>query len=330
MKNFEEIPRIEITHAPTPLELAPRLSQALGCQLYIKRDDCTGLAGGGNKTRKLEYLIADAQRSGADTLVTVGGLQSNHARQTAAAAAKFGFACELILEEVAGTPEVDYYSNGNLLLDSLLGARIHRIEAGEDGNVHAASLLEKLSAEGRKPYLIPLGGSNATGSFGYVRCALELVQQLRERSLHIDQIVLASGSAGTQAGLLAGLIVADVDIPVLGISVSRSTEVQRDLVHKLLLQVLAALELDAGMAQARVVTNGNYFGAGYGIATPAMIDAVKRCAQLEGLLLDPVYTGKAMAGFIDLCERGSIPAGSNQLFLHSGGNPGLYAYREVF
>ena len=316
MKNFEEIPRIEITHAPTPLELAPRLSQVLGCQLYIKRDDCTGLAG--------------AQRSGADTLVTVGGLQSNHARQTAAAAAKFGFACELILEDVAGTPEVDYYSNGNLLLDSLLGARIHRLEAGEDGNVHAASLVEKLSAEGRKPYLIPLGGSNATGSFGYVRCALELVQQLRERNLQIDQIVLASGSAGTQAGLLAGLIVAGVDIPVLGISVSRSTEVQRDLVHKLLLQVLAALELDAGLAQARVVTNGNYFGAGYGIATPAMIDAVKRCAQLEGLLLDPVYTGKAMAGFIDLCERGSIPAGSNQLFLHSGGSPGLYAYREVF
>lgn len=330
MKKFEHIPRTEITHAPTPLEFAPRLSQELGCQLYIKRDDCTGLAGGGNKTRKLEYLLADAELQGDDTLVTVGGLQSNHARQTAGAAARFGFACELLLEDVAGTPKADYYANGNLLLDELLGARIHRLDPGEDGNIHAVRLVEQLQADGHRPYLIPVGGSNVTGSFGYVRCAFELAQQLLERNLQIDQIVLASGSAGTQAGLLAGLIAAGLDIPVLGICVSRSTEVQRELVEKLLLQIMAVLELDSDLAQDRVITNGNYVGEGYGIATPAMIAAVKRCARLEGLLLDPVYTGKAMAGVIDLCEQGVIAAGSKQLFLHTGGSPGLYAYREVF
>jgi D-cysteine desulfhydrase/L-cysteate sulfo-lyase len=330
MKDFNLIPRIEIAHAPTPLEFAPRLSAELGCNLYIKRDDCTGLAGGGNKTRKLEYLLADAQQQGTDTLVTIGGLQSNHARQTAAAGAKFGFGCELVLEDVAGTPKADYYDNGNLLLDHLFGARIHRLGLSDDGDVYTESLIEKLKSEGRKPYQIPLGGSNAIGSLGYVRCANEILQQLADQDVKLDQIVLASGSAGTQTGLLAGLIAAGSDIPVLGIAVSQTTQDQQQLVETLLRQTLEFLDLDPNQANGKVVADGSYFGDGYGMSTDGMIDAVKRCAQLEGLLLDPVYTGKAMAGLIDLCAQGVIAAGSNQLFVHTGGSAGLFAYREVF
>jgi len=330
MKDFNRIPRIEITHAPTPLEFAPRLSEELGCNLYIKRDDCTGLAGGGNKTRKLEYLLADAQQQGADILVTIGGLQSNHARQTAAAAAKFGFDCELVLGDVAGTPKADYYGNGNLLLDGLFGARIHRLELGEDRGDYAENLIDKLIGEGRKPYLIPIGGSSAIGSLGYVRCANEILQQISSQDIAIDQIVLASDSSGTQAGLLAGFIAADIDLPVLGIAISRNGKEQTQLVDVLLRQTLTQLGLDPDQAANRVVANGNYYGEGYGITTEAMIVAVKRCAKLEGLLLDPVYTGKAMAGLMDLCAQGAIAAGSNQLFLHTGGSAGLFAYREVF
>ncbi len=330
MIDFNQLPRIEITHAPTALEFAPRLSAELGCNLYIKRDDCTGLAVGGNKTRKLEYLLADAQLQQADTLVTIGGLQSNHARQTAAAAAKFGFACELVLEDVAGTPSENYYDNGNMLLDSLLGARIHQLGIDEDCNAFAESLVEQLKTQGKKPYLIPGGGSNVIGSFGYVRCAFELLQQISAANLQIDQIVLATGSAGTQAGLLAGLIAEKSEIPVLGISVERSSEVQRQLVEALLKQTLTELDLDPGLATGKVLTDGGYVGEGYGIPTTAMIAAVRRCAQLEGLLLDPVYTGKAMAGLIDLCAQRVIAQGSNQLFIHTGGSPGLFGYGEIF
>jgi L-cysteate sulfo-lyase len=330
MKEFDRIPRIEITHAPTPLEFAPGLSEELGCNLFVKRDDCTGLAGGGNKTRKLEYLLADARQQGADVLVTTGGIQSNHARQTAAAAAKFGFDCELVLDDVAGTPKTDYYNNGNLFLDGLLGARIHRLEPTEDSDDYCEHLIKNLISKGRKPYLIPVGGSNAIGSLGYVRCANEILEQIQSQEITIDQIVLASASAGTQSGLLAGLIAASIDLPVLGITVSRNSEDQTLLVDALLRQTLMRLDLDPDQAVGKVVTNDNYYGEGYGIPTEAMIIAVKRCAELEGLLLDPVYTGKAMAGLMDLCAQGEIAAGSNQLFLHTGGSAGLFAYREVF
>jgi len=330
MKDIGLIARITITHAPTPLESAPRLSQHLGCNVFIKRDDCTGLAGGGNKTRKLEYLLADAKEQGADTLITIGGMQSNHARQTAAAAAKFGFDCELILEDVAGTPKADYYNNGNVLLDQLFGAKIHTLGLNEDCSSYAQSLIDQLISQGKKPYLIPVGGSNVLGSLGYVRCANEILQQIANDNIQIDQIVLATGSAGTQAGLLAGLIVANSDIPVLGITVSRTTANQHKLVDTLLREILTYLELDPDLANGRVITDGSYYGEGYGITTESMISAVKCCAQMEGLLLDPVYTGKAMAGLIDLCRTGKIPAGSNQLFLHTGGSQGLFGYREAF
>jgi D-cysteine desulfhydrase/L-cysteate sulfo-lyase len=330
LKDLNAIPRVEITHSPTPLEFAARLSAELNCKLFFKRDDCTGLAGGGNKVRKLEYLLADAQQQGADTLVTVGGLQSNHARQTAAVAAKFGFSCELVLEDVAGTPKSDYYHNGNVLLDNLFGANMHRLEVGDDCDVYAQTLIEKLSSEGRKPYLIPLGGSNVMGAYGYVRCAGEILQQLASQDVQIDQIVLATGSAGTQAGLIAGLIAAEIDLPVLGICVSRTTENQQVLVESLLREVLQGMGLDPDLARGKVICNGNYVGAGYGIVTADMVAAVRLCAQLEGLLLDPVYSGKAMAGLMDLCAQGVIAEGSKQLFLHTGGSQALFAYRDAF
>ncbi|HHL32347.1 MAG TPA: D-cysteine desulfhydrase family protein, partial [Oceanospirillales bacterium] len=275
-------------------------------------------------------LLADAKKHGADTLVTLGGLQSNHARQTAAVAAKFGLGCELVLEDIAGTPKKDYYHNGNVLLNNLLGANIHLLNAGQDGDAYVQTLIEKLSNDGKKPYLIPVGGSNVVGSYGYIRCANEILQQLEAQEIQPDQIVLASGSAGTQAGLLAGMIAAETDIPVLGICVSRTTQEQQALVTSLLQKILLNIGLDPNLAQGKVICNGNYVGDGYGIPTAAMVSAVKRCAQLEGLLLDPVYTGKAMAGLMDLCDQGVIAAGSNQLFLHTGGSPALFAYGEIF
>lgn len=327
--DFDQIARIILSHAPTPIEPMPRLSQALGGQvnLSIKRDDCTGLAGGGNKARKLEYLLADALKHGADTLVTIGGIQSNHARQTAAAAARQGLRCELVLEDVIGAPKGDYYNNGNVLLDRLFGAEMHYCKAGEDALVKANQLLDQLRAKGRKPYLIPVGGSNEIGSLGYVRCAKEILEQAGSS---IDRIVLATGSAGTQAGLLAGLIIAGSTIPVLGICVSRSGLEQQQLVTDLLKRTLDSLsrqdEIDAG----RVLADGDYYGDGYGIATKAMQEAVRLTAEQEGILLDPVYTGKAMAGLIALIRNGQISAGERVLFLHTGGCAGLFAYQELF
>jgi len=330
MTYFNSIPRVEISHTPTPIESAPRLSNELGCKLFIKRDDCTGLASGGNKTRKLEYLLSDAKSQGADTLITIGGLQSNHARQTAAAAAKFGFNCELILQEVAGSPKQNYANNGNMLLDHLFGASIHRLSLDQDCDEYASELISKVKLEGKHPYLIPVGGSDDIGSLGYVRCAKEILKQLSEKKTEIDQIILATGSAGTQAGLLAGLIAENSIIPVLGINVSRCEKEQTELVDSLLRRVLLKLNLDEKLASERVFTNGNYYGESYGVPTQSMVSAVKQCASLEGLLLDPVYTGKAMAGLMDLCHQKVIKPGSNILFLHTGGSTGLFAYQEVF
>jgi len=330
MTDFNSIPRVEISHTPTPIECAPRLSKELGCNIFIKRDDCTGLASGGNKTRKLEYLLADAKNQGADTLITIGGLQSNHARQTAAAAAKFGLNCELILQEVAGSPKQNYSSNGNILLDHLFGASIHRLSLDQDCDEYASKLMSEMKVKGKHPYLIPVGGSDEIGSLGYVRCAKEILKQLREQETKIDRIILATGSAGTQAGLLAGLIADNSNIPVLGINVSRLEKEQTELVDSLLRRVLLKLNIDEKLASERVFTNGNYYGESYGVPTQSMVSAVKQCASLEGLLLDPVYTGKAMAGLMDLCRKKIIEPESNILFLHTGGSAGLFAYQQIF
>ncbi len=330
MTRLTAISNVVISHAPTPLEKLTNLSAALGVNIFVKRDDCTGLAGGGNKTRKLEYLLADAQNLGADTLVTIGGIQSNHARQTAAAAAKFSMGCELVLEDVEGTPKQDYYQNGNALINRLCHANTHLVPEGSTMDECVEQLLNKLNKQGKKPYFIPMGGSNELGSLGYVECAREIVQQTQQQDLSLDHIVVATGSGGTQAGLLAGFIAQKQTTPVLGICVSRSGAEQQHIVEPLLQQTLALLDLDRDLGIGHVHANGNYYGAGYGITTEQTREAIKRVAALEGILLDPVYTGKAMAGLIDLCEQGEFAQGQNILFIHTGGSQGLFAYQQEF
>jgi D-cysteine desulfhydrase/L-cysteate sulfo-lyase len=298
-----------------------------GPELWVKRDDCTGLAFGGNKTRKLEFLIADAQVKGATTLLTAGGVQSNHARQTAAAAAKVGLGCELFLEQVEGFSEADYSHSGNVLLDQLLGARLHWLPTGQNLDEVMALRAQTLSNAGEVPYVMPVGGSNAIGAMGYVDCGLELAQQLRIQNISFDAIVLATGSAGTQAGLLAGLALAGIEIPVLGITVSRSSGEQCDKVLTLLHEVQELLE-QPRLHEDHVICFDQYYGAGYGVPTPLMIEAVRLAASLEGLLLDPVYSGKAFAGLLDLVRHGYFDSSERILFLHTGGAPGLFAYSQ--
>ena len=321
-------PKVQLGHWPTPLEPMLRINEMhKGPELWVKRDDCTGLAFGGNKTRKLEFLIADAQVKGATTLLTAGGVQSNHARQTAAAAAKVGLGCELFLEQVEGFSEADYSHSGNVLLDQLLGARLHWLPTGQNLDEVMALRAQTLSNAGEVPYVMPVGGSNAIGAMGYVDCGLELAQQLRIQNISFDAIVLATGSAGTQAGLLAGLALAGIEIPVLGITVSRSSGEQCDKVLTLLHEVQVLLE-QPRLHEDHVICFDQYYGAGYGVPTPLMIEAVRLAASLEGLLLDPVYSGKAFAGLLDLVRHGYFDSSERILFLHTGGAPGLFAYSQ--
>jgi len=320
-------PRVALAHLPTPLEPLPRLSQALGIELYVKRDDCTGLATGGNKARKLEFLLADALAQGADTLTTKGGLQSNHVRQTAAAAARWGLGCHLIVADVVPDTDPDYAETGNLFLDRLLGATCHRAAADEREAVEAR-VLDELRAEGRNPYAIPYGGSNVLGALGYVQASLELAEQCAARELTPDVLLHASGSSGTQAGLVVGHTGLGLATRILGIDVNHDAGWLRGEVLKLTRATADYLKLPDPSPRVEVLEG--YAGPGYGVPTPAMREAVLRVARAEGLLLDPVYTGKAFAGLIDLVERGEIEPGAKVVFLHTGGVPGLFAYRSTF
>jgi D-cysteine desulfhydrase/L-cysteate sulfo-lyase len=327
---LEAFPRVALAHLPTPLEPMPRLSNYLkGARLFVKRDDCTGLATGGNKTRKLEFLLGDALAQGCDTLVTVGGLQSNHARQTAAAAARAGLHCELLLQEIAGVPEGNYDYNGNLLLDELLGAVVHRFDDTVFLHEELDAFCERLSLQGRSPYAVPLGGSNALGALGYVVAVQELLQQCLEANITPDHIVLASGSAGTQAGVLAGLAAARAETRVIGINVGASEATQTPKVRRLLHETCALLGIDAP-DDAAIICNDGYYAPGYGIPNREMVQAVRLVAELEGLMLDPVYSGKAMAGLIDLIHSGALEPGDTTIFLHTGGSAGLFAYPRSF
>jgi L-cysteate sulfo-lyase len=324
---------IRFAHLPTPLEPLPALTDALstasggGPNLWVKRDDCTGLAGGGNKTRKLEYLLGDAMANEADTLITQGAVQSNHVRQTAAVAARFGMACEVILEERTGSKAVDYTQSGNVLLDELLGARIRRVPGGTDMNAELASTAAEVAARGGRPYVIPGGGSNIIGALGYVECALEIVTGANEMGIEIDRIVTATGSAGTHAGLVAGLAVMGADIPVLGIGVRAPKDVQEANVFKLARETAALLGHEDRVTREMVVADCDYVGEGYGLIDQAVIDALSLAARTEGLLLDPVYSGKAMKGLIALSALGRFD-GETVVFLHTGGAQGLFGYQS--
>jgi D-cysteine desulfhydrase len=327
--NLSRFPRRRYTPWATPIEPMPRLSAALrGAELWIKRDDLLGLAGGGNKTRKLEFLVAEALAQGADTLITVGAPQSNHCRLTLAAAAREGLKCRMVIEErVPGS--YDPAALGNNLLFDLMGAEVVRmVPAGTDLAAEMAREADAVRGAGRVPYVIPGGGSNPLGALGYAACAQEIMGQCFDMGVAFDRIVVASGSAGTHAGLLAGLIAIGAGIPVTGINVRRPRAEQEGNVHALATATAAFLGVPAAPREA-VVALDEWVGPGYSLPTPEMVEAVRLLAAQEGILLDPVYSGKAMAGLIGLVRRGEIPAGERVLFLHTGGSPSLSAFAGV-
>jgi L-cysteate sulfo-lyase len=315
-------PRVSIAHLPTPLELLPRLTAQLdGPELWIKRDDQTGLATGGNKARKLEYLVADALAQAADTLITGGAGQSNHARQTAAAAAKMGLACTLVLRGAA-PPRVQ----GNLLLDQLLGADI--VWAGTrplaDVMTQAA---EELQAAGRRPYIIPYGGSNPIGASGYVTAMEELLAQCTEHNLlHFDHIVIASSSGGTQAGLMVGARALEYEGRILGISIEPEANTLQRTLADLATATAHHLGLALSFAPQDFAVNDDYLGGGYGVVGELEEEAIRTMARAEGILLDPVYTGRAFGGLLDLVRRGVFLSNERVLFWHTGGMAGLFGY----
>ncbi|WP_455771657.1 D-cysteate sulfo-lyase [Tateyamaria armeniaca] len=324
-------PRVSLGHFPTPLEPMDRLSEILGGpRLWVKRDDCTGLSTGGNKTRKLEFLMADAVQNGADTIITQGATQSNHARQTAAAAAKLGMACHILLEDRTGSNDPNYIMNGNVLLDQLHGATVSKRAGGTDMAQEMEVLAEKLRAEGRSPYVIPGGGSNPIGALGYVNAARELADQAADAGLKIDALVHATGSSGTQAGLVAGLAALHSDIHLLGIGVRAPQEKQEGMVFDLAVKTAAHMGTGVEIARDGVRANCNYVGAGYGIPTDGMIAATKLLAQTEGLLFDPVYSGKGLDGLIDQVKTGYFDGMENVVFLHTGGSAALFGYSDTF
>jgi L-cysteate sulfo-lyase len=325
---LSRFPRVSLAHLPTPLEHLPRLSEHLGGpQLFVKRDDCTGLATGGNKTRKLEFSMAAALAEGADTVVTVGAVQSNHVRQTAAAACKLGLRCQVLLEHRIDEPSDDYLNSGNVLLDRIFGANLREYPDGTDFDAEMQAVADEVNAGGGSAYIIPGGASNQIGALGYVNCALELVSQATERGLVIDHMVTATGSAGTQGGLIVGLKAMNAGIPLLGIGVSAGREAQEQKVYDLACDTADYIGVPGCVARGDVVANCDYVGDGYGIPTESMNEAVMLLARLEGLLFDPVYSGKALAGLIDLAKSGHFEGAENIVFLHTGGSAALFAYK---
>jgi len=327
---LSKFPRVALGHLPTPLEFLPRLSERLGGPaIWVKRDDCTGLATGGNKTRKLEFSMAAALEEGADTIVTVGAVQSNHVRQTAAAACKLGLNCEVLLEHRVKDPSEPYANSGNVLLDRIFGANLREYPAGIDFDAAMLEVADEVRNDGGKPYIIPGGASNVVGALGYVNCAIELLEQAHSAGLTIDHLVTATGSAGTQAGLIVGLRALQRDIPLLGIGVNAPQDVQEEKVYKLACETADFIGKAGIVAREDVIANCNYIGEGYGMPTESMNEAVLLLARLEGLLFDPVYSGKGLAGMIDLIRNGGFGDASNIVFLHTGGAAALFAYSDL-
>lgn len=328
--NLAKFPRRRYTQGLTPIEKLENFSKALGGPtIYIKRDDLLGLTSGGNKTRKLEFLMADAIAQGADTILTCGAVQSNHCRLTLAAAVKEGLKCQLILEErVPGSYKPE--GSGNNFLFNLLGVEeTYVVPGGSNMLGELEKLAEKLRAEGRKPYIVPGGGSNAIGSIGYVACAQEIMDQLFDSGIKIDHMVCPSGSAGTHAGIIAGMTGINANIPVTGVSVNRSKEIQTDAVWNLAKATAEKVGVHNEITRDLVQVTDEYVGPGYSLPTDQMVEAVQLLARTEGILLDPVYTGKVMAGLIGMIREGKFKKEDNVLFLHTGGSPALYAYTET-
>lgn len=326
---LSRFPRVRLAHLPTPLEFLPRLTEHLGGpKIYVKRDDCTGLGTGGNKTRKLEFLMADAVEQKATVVITQGAVQSNHARQTAAAACKLGMRSELVFEKRVTDATEPYMQSGNVFLDHLFGANIREVEKGSDMDAEMDKVADELRAAGETPYIIPGGGSNPIGALGYVGCTLEIIEQANEQGVVFDRIVHATGSAGTQSGLLVGAKASNSGIPVLGIGVNAPRDIQEEKVYKLAVETAEYVGAPGIIQREDVVANCDYVGDGYGIPTKAMNDAVLLLARLEGLLFDPVYSGKGLSGMLDLIAKGEIGKDETIVFVHTGGSAALFAYHD--
>lgn len=335
--DLSRFPRRRYTPYATPLEALPRFSAALaatcpggkGPEVWVKRDDMLGLFPGGNKTRKLEFLVADALAQGADTLITCGAPQSNHCRITLAAAVREGLKCRFVIEErVPGS--FDEHATGNHFMFRLMGVEaLSVVPAGTDMGAAMQKVAGELAAEGRKGYIVPGGGSNALGGLGYVACAQELQQQMFEQGVSFDHVIVGSGSSGTHGGLLAGFLGNRIAIPITGIGVSRDPADQEPLVFREAQAIFDLLGLDYRVPREKVVSVGGYWQPKYSLPNVRMVEAVQMAARSEGLLLDPVYTGKIMAGLIGLARAGTLRAGERVLFLHTGGLPSLHAYEPV-
>lgn len=330
--DLTKFPRRHYVQGPTPIESLPAFSKALGnkVNVFIKRDDLLPGCAGGNKTRKLDFCIADALEKGADTIITCGAVQSNHCRLTLSWAVKEGMDCHLVLEErVKGSYKAN--GSGNNFLFNIMGVKSTKVvPGGSDMMGEMEKVAEALKAKGKKTYIIPGGASNAIGAMGYVACAQEIVQQLFDSGLHIDHMVVPSGSAGTHAGIVVGMCGTNAGIPVSGVNVSRPKDVQEDIVYKLAKETASLVGMRGELPKEEIICFDQYVGPGYSIPTDSMIEAVKLLAQTESILLDPVYSGKAMAGLIDLIRNDHFLPGANVLFLHTGGSPALYAYLDTF
>ncbi|MHC8309259.1 D-cysteine desulfhydrase family protein [Pseudomonas sp. GT1P32] len=335
-KSLSAFARADLLQGPTPIQRAERLEQLLGLEtrgirLFLKRDDHMLLGGGGNKLRKLEFHIGAAQQAGIDTVITVGGVQSNHARLTAAACARLGIACELILTRSVPKADVDYELNGNVLLDQLFGAQLQVLAGGTDSLARAEARAAQLRDAGHKVLVIPMGGSTPLGSLGYARCAAEITHQETALGLLFNQVVVPNGSAGTHAGLAAGFQLLDRGASMVkSYSVLSDRESSANRTLKLTQDTLALLGSTATVRPEEIAIDGSQLGEGYGLPTQAMQDAVRLMARAEGLLIDPVYSGKAFAGLVADLKQERFRAGDNVLFVMTGGTPGLYAYRETF
>jgi D-cysteine desulfhydrase len=328
--HLARFPRRRYTPWWTPLEPMPHLSAALGGpELWIKRDDLLGLAAGGNKTRKLEFLVADALAQGADTLVTVGAVQSNHCRLTLAAARREGLQCQLVLEERVPDSYRDDASGNNFLFRLMGAERMDVVRGGSDLAAAMATLADDLAAQGRKAYVIPGGGSNPLGALGYVACAEELLAQTFEMGIDIDHLVVASGSGGTHAGLVAGFHGASAGVPITGVSVRARSKEQEDRLHGLAQRTAELAGVSTPVPREAFAVVDTQVGPGYSLPTDAMVEAIQLFARHEGILLDPVYTGKAAAGLVALVRDGRFEPGERVVFLHTGGSPALFAYQDI-
>jgi D-cysteine desulfhydrase family pyridoxal phosphate-dependent enzyme len=328
LMQIDKLHRVRLAALPTPLEEMVNLTKRLGGpRLFIKRDDNTGLAFGGNKARKLEFLLGEAQNLGADTIITTGAIQSNHVRMTAAAANKFGFRTVLVLR---GKKPPTY--KANLLLDHLLKAKVHFIDTEdlEEINQRMEEIASELSKRGHNTYIIPSGGSTPVGVVGYALAMKELLAQAFDMGIEFDHIVLACGGGGTQAGVVLGAKALNMNVGVTGISVSRKATFLRERIAKLAEGAARQLGLSITFSPSEIEVYEEYIGKGYAIPTLECIEAIKLVAKLEGIFLDPVYTGKAMAGLIDLIKKGHFRSNENVIFLHTGGTPAIFTDESIW